>query len=306
MVATKSYSKGRIIMYNSQLDTFICVADNGSFNKAAEKLFISSTAVIKQINAFEQHLNMKLVNRTNHGITLTPAGSIIYLHSKKMIEYSDKAIAEARQTLNASSTTFRVGTSILNPCKLFMDVWYQVSDQFPSFKLQVIPYEDNHNEILSEISALGNKFDFLVAGCDSKEWHSRCHFLQLGTYPHCVAVSRSHPLAKRKSLSVKDFFGSTVMMVKKGDSDIVDRIRAELMKYPDITIEDTPHFYDMEIFNKCEQNQSVLLTLECWKDVHPSLVTLPVNWEYTLPYGILYPLNCDRNIQNVIDAISKL
>ena len=38
-------------MYNAQLDTFICIADNGSFNKAAEKLFISSTAVIKQINA---------------------------------------------------------------------------------------------------------------------------------------------------------------------------------------------------------------------------------------------------------------
>lgn len=64
-------------MYNSQLDTFICIADNGSFNKLAEKLFVSSTAVIKQINALEQHLNVKLFNRINHGITLTPAGSVL-------------------------------------------------------------------------------------------------------------------------------------------------------------------------------------------------------------------------------------
>ena len=75
-------------MYNSQLDTFICIADNGSFNTAAEKLFVSSTAVIKQINALEQHLNMKLFNRINHGITLTPADSVLYRHAKNIIAYS--------------------------------------------------------------------------------------------------------------------------------------------------------------------------------------------------------------------------
>lgn len=37
-------------MYNPQLKTFIRVADAGSFNKAAEKLYITPTAVIKQIN----------------------------------------------------------------------------------------------------------------------------------------------------------------------------------------------------------------------------------------------------------------
>ena len=40
-------------MYNSQLTTFVQVADSGSFNKAAEALYISSTAVIKQINALK-------------------------------------------------------------------------------------------------------------------------------------------------------------------------------------------------------------------------------------------------------------
>ena len=36
------------MMYNPQLDTFLCVAESGSFNKAAEKLYISPPAVIKQ------------------------------------------------------------------------------------------------------------------------------------------------------------------------------------------------------------------------------------------------------------------
>ena len=36
-------------MYNPQLDTFLCVVECGSFNKAAEKLYITPPAVIKQI-----------------------------------------------------------------------------------------------------------------------------------------------------------------------------------------------------------------------------------------------------------------
>ena len=40
-------------MYNPQLDTFIRVADAGSFNRAAEAMYISPPAVIKQINLLE-------------------------------------------------------------------------------------------------------------------------------------------------------------------------------------------------------------------------------------------------------------
>lgn len=41
------------MMYNPQLDTFICVVEAGSFSKAADKLYISPPAVIKQINSLE-------------------------------------------------------------------------------------------------------------------------------------------------------------------------------------------------------------------------------------------------------------
>ncbi len=42
------------MLYNTQLETFIHVADAGSFSKAAEEMFITPTAVIKQINLLNQ------------------------------------------------------------------------------------------------------------------------------------------------------------------------------------------------------------------------------------------------------------
>ena len=84
-------------MFNSQLTVFVCVADCGSFNKAAEQLYISPPAVMKKINALEKHLDMKLFDRTSQGIRLTAAGKVIYRHARFLIDNSDKAIEEAKQ-----------------------------------------------------------------------------------------------------------------------------------------------------------------------------------------------------------------
>ena len=50
-------------------------------------------------------------------------------------------------------------------------------------------------------------------------------------------------------------------------------------------------YYDMSVFNRCIETGNVLLILECWQDVHPALVSIPVKWEYSSPYGLLYALN---------------
>ena len=55
------------MMYNPQLDTFICVVEAGSFSKAADKLYISPPAVIKQINSLENNLGVQLFARTHRG-----------------------------------------------------------------------------------------------------------------------------------------------------------------------------------------------------------------------------------------------
>lgn len=292
-------------MFQPALTSFVCAADSGSFNKAAEKLFLSSTAVTKQIDSLEKHLDMRLFVRTKHGVTLTPAGRVIYKRAKEMFACSEQAIAEARRAMGAEQATFRVGTSILNPCKPFMDLWYEVNSQFPNFRLQIVPFEDDHSDILTEISSLGEKFDFLIGACDSRLWMDRCRFQPLGTYRHCVAVPREHPLAKKHRLTLQDLEGETVMLGKRGDSDSVDRIRETLSTRPNIRLEDTPHFYDMEVFNRCVQTRRLLLTLECWEEVHPSLVTIPVEWEYRIPYGILYQLRPGREICQFLDAVRE-
>lgn len=293
-------------MYNSMLDTFIAVADSGSFTKAADSLYISPTAVMKQMNALESRLNLKLIERTPSGVHLTPSGKVIYRDAKFIIDYSKKSIAAAHEAAHTYDTTFCVGTSMLNPAKPFMDLWYRVNASFPNYKLHLVPFEDNHEGILSEIKKLGEKFDFLIGVCDSKSWLSFCDFLPLGRYKKMVAVSREHRLASKKRLDIQDLYGETLMMVKKDDSGVNDFLRNDLeTNHPQIKIEDTPKFYDLSVFNRCAETGNVLLTIECLQDVHPGLVSIPVNWDYDIPYGLLYSRNAPDDVLRFVEAVKN-
>lgn len=86
-------------MYNPQLETFIRVADAGSFNKAAEQLFITSSAVIKQINLLESSLGVKLFERTHRGIILTNAGRSLYPRAQYIIQYCKDAVIRAKNAM---------------------------------------------------------------------------------------------------------------------------------------------------------------------------------------------------------------
>ena len=291
-------------MLNSNLKAFVRVAECGSFTKAAESLYLSPTAVMKQINALEKHLDLILLERSPAGVRLTAAGEVIYQDAKFLLDYSRRSIANARQKMETDSRTFCVGTSMLNPARPFMELWYQVSREFPNYKLHLVPYEDNHEGILAE---LGEKFDFLIGVCDSRRWLDQCNMFPLGRYPKMCAVSREHRLAGKECLELSDLYGETLMMVAEGDSGTNDFIRNDLRRnHPAIRLEDTPHFYDISVFNRCAETENVLLTLECWKDVHPALVTIPVQWSYSIPYGLLYALHPREDVKRFVETVKDL
>lgn len=293
-------------MIDQFFKTFIVVVKEGSFTKASEKLYLSTTAIMKQMNSLEANLNVKLLNRTKNGISLTTAGKIIYDRGQKLIEEADDILKEAIVEESRYHTTFCVGTSLLNPAKPFLDLWYQYNDEFKNYKLHLVPFQDDHESIDNEIDLLGIKYDFLIGVCDSAIWLNKCNFFQLGFYKKMIAVSRNNPLAKKDYLTIDDLNNKTLMMVKEGDSKINDDLRRDLLRLcPNIHIQDTDIHYDMSVYNECAESDKLLLNIECWKDVHPGIVTIPVDWDYKIPYGILYAKNSEDDILRFIDILKN-
>lgn len=293
-------------MYSQQIKTFIQVADRGSLSKAAEDLFVTPASIMKQMNALEERLGLKLLTRTNQGIELTEAGKYIYKAAKKLIADAEDAVLKAKTIEQRSIKTIRVGSSFLNPGRVLIELWNQISPNPSEYRFKIVPYSDDHEQILSVIASLGKDMDFMVGSFESQQMLNKSHFFELGRYHLCIAVPRTHRLASKSKLVLSDLHGEHLVTVKSGDTLHLDDLREILkMTHPQIIFEDAHYFYDMDTFNTCEITGSLLLTLDAWAGIHPSLVTLPIDWDYTISYGLLYSDQISETAQGFLEKVAQ-
>lgn len=294
------------LVYNPQLETFLCVAESGSFNKAADKLFISPPAVIKQINLLEEELELRLFIRTHRGLILTEAGKSLYQDAKYIIQYCKDSVTRAKNAEKETDSVIRIGTSPMTPAQVLVDLWPSLQEYCPNVKFRLVPFENTPENAREILANLGQNID-VVAGIFDETMLSlrRCAGLELSREPICCAVSVHHRLAEKDRLTVQDLYGENLMLMRRNWSHYVDLLRDDLWKnHPQIHIVDFD-FYDVAVFNRCENNNHVLMAIENWRYVHPLLKILPVDWGYAIPFGLLHSPAPSLVVEKFLQAVQK-
>lgn len=291
-------------MYNHQLDTFLKVAEKGSFGKAAEDLFISAPAVIQQINLLEGECGVRLFERSNHGVRLTPAGSSLLEDAKTIIRLSKDAMSKARQIEHSGQTTVRIGTSLLYKCRLLPDIWTKINGQLPDLKIEILPLPETREYDAGD-AVLGVKYDIREGVYCTIAQKDSCGFLELMRTPFCCAVAKSHRLAGMKELTLEDLNGEYLVMPIAGISVEMDAFRGEVVKrHPTVQIIDS-NYYGVDTFMLCEVNPYVLITQQVYADIHPNLVTIPLAGNYDMPYGLMYAKSPSAATRQFLEAAKK-
>lgn len=293
-------------MYNPQLDTFLQAADAGSFSRAAAQLFITPTAVIKQVNLLEGALGVKLFDRTHRGLSLTKAGVSLYKDTKYIIQYCRESVSRAKNAMQGDTEVIRVGSSPMTPAQALMGLWPAIHAIYPEIKFQIIPFENSLGNARRILGNLGQDIDVVVGVFDQAMLNlRRCAGLALSQEPLCCAVSIYHPLAAKNKLAVQDLYGHNLLLMHRGWSHYVDELRDDLQaNHPQIHTTDFD-IYSLEIFNRCEASHDVLLCVEPWASVHPLLKVIPVEWGYAMPYGLLHPPNPEGTVRKFLDAVQS-
>lgn len=294
-------------MYNPQLETFIKVADAGSFNKAAEQSFITPTAVIKQINLLEAGLGVALFDRTHRGLTLTKAGKSLYRDSKYIIQYCRDSVVRAKNAMQQDEQIIRIGTSPMTPAQVLLALWPKVHEHYPNMKFQLVPFENTPENAKEILANLGQNIDIVAGIFDETLLDLRkCEGFELMRNPICCAVSINHPLAEKDKLKVTDLYGENLMLIHRGWSHYVDKLRDDLwMNHPQIKIIDF-EFYNVSVFNQCENSNDILMAIDSWQSVHPLLKIIPVEWDYSIPYGLLHSPEPTKTVQDFLSIIQTI
>ncbi len=294
-------------MYNPQLETFICVADTGSFSKAAEQLYISAPAVIKQINSLEDSLKLQLFERTHRGLVVTEAGKSLYQDAKYLIQYSKESLLRAQNAMNNNDEVIRVGISPMTPPEIFVELWPKIQNIYPDMKFQLTTFENTPENAREILANMGQNIDVIAGVFDETMLKLRgCAGTEISREPFCIAVSIHHRLAKKEKVTLNDLAGENLMLMKRGWSFYGDKLRDDMMEnHPEINIVDF-ELYNVEAFNRCENNNEVLLAFKSWKSVHPLIRIIPVEWNYTMPFGILHSKTPSDKVKRLIKAINEV
>ena len=292
-------------MINPYVKTFLTVADCGSFSSAAEQLYISKVSVMNQINALELRVGVPLFDRTHQGVILTAAGKSLYKNAKKLITLSEDYVREARQIGGSISRIIRVGTSMMRPCNSLVELWDKINSG-TDHQFSIVPFNDDVDGLNIMLNALGSKIDCIVTPCGSMALRMNYNFLPFGSCKCAVAMSKKHPLAKKDILRWEDIEHESLLLMRRGDSYVLDEMRDDILRdHKTINIIDVDGYYDISTFNLCEQQGYLMETLDIWTSLHPSLVTVPVEWRYEIPYGILYAKQPSDTVREFIDVIAK-
>ena len=132
-----------------QIKYFQAVVRCKSFTEAAEECFISQSAISQQIQALEQELGVKLLNRGNRKFSLTPAGEYFYRKSIVLIADFERMRNETVRIANKDRAVLRIGYLRCYSGQEFRMAVADYSQRYPDVSIQII--NGNHEDLYTAL-----------------------------------------------------------------------------------------------------------------------------------------------------------
>ncbi|OZG59100.1 LysR family transcriptional regulator [Bifidobacterium tissieri] len=293
-------------MYDRRLDAVIAAAELGSFARAGRQLHISTPAVVKQVNTFEQEYGITLFDRSRSGVRLTAAGEGFVADALPIIDRCREILRRVRNRAESASDPIRLGVSMLRSGRRILDLWQRDARRHPQIRLELVSMPDDRQSIDDIITHLGEQVDMISTAFDAESWHGVCNTLTLAVEPLCIAVPREHRLARLPRVTLDDLQGERVRIIRRHHGGN-DHARDMLERHSGIELVDIDH-YDLDVSNQCAQIGDLLITKPMWDGVHPQLVNVAVDWPepVELSYGLLYALHPEPQVRDFVERIREL
>ncbi|WDZ96264.1 LysR family transcriptional regulator [Herbaspirillum sp. WKF16] len=191
---------------------FLAVADQLSFTRAAGKVGIGQPPLSMQIKALEQEVGAPLFVRASHGVALSEVGRVFLPHAQKAVAAAEQALRAAQQAASGEVGLLRMGftsSAVFHP--LVSHSLQQFRERHP--KLEISLSEGITEQLLADIAASQLDAAFVrIVTTPSDE----LGVVELPAEKLKVALPRTHPLARRKSLRLQDLASENFIMVPRG------------------------------------------------------------------------------------------
>lgn len=190
-----------------QLRAFHQVAISGGFSRAAEALFLTQPAISDQVRKLEEEYDVLLFNRNKKQVTLTHSGQKLLEITHRMFDTEQQALELLTESRALRSGTLRI---VADAAHHLLHILGSFRARYPG--VQVSVRAGNTETVISSLYSYDADIGVLGEIPTGRDFE----VLKLNSTPIIAFASVDHPLAGKKSLTLKQLSQESLVMRERG------------------------------------------------------------------------------------------
>lgn len=188
------------------LQSFLAVAQDLNFRRAAERLHLDQSALSRRIQKLEQGLGFALLHRTTREVSLTQAGQQFYQDAADMLRSYDGSVHAARRVAEGKTGLLRVAYMAFAATELMPAAVARFRAAHPHVDLRLSYIRTQGQKV-----ALANgeiDLGYMIGPFEHPDYQS----VALSSEPLYVVTPRNHPLLLLPSITPQDLIGQDMIL----------------------------------------------------------------------------------------------
>ncbi|MEW9672082.1 LysR family transcriptional regulator [Ammoniphilus sp. 3BR4] len=194
------------------LKYILAVAEEKSFSKAAEKLFIAQPSLSQFIKKVESDLQVNIFDRSKNPIVLTKEGKIFVESAMKILAIYEETKQEIQNLSNGTLNRITIGSTFTLSNILLPDLLNDFKEAAPP--IEVTPIESFSKE-LEELMEK-EQIDFSIVSVSSNNYN--LHYEPIVSEPFIFAIPRNHSLIENEDVS---FLAKNIRIARLNDLPLI-------------------------------------------------------------------------------------
>lgn len=192
-----------------QLQSLVLVARHESVSRAADAMHLTQPAVSLQLRTLEEMAGMALTRKVGRNIQLTAAGEVMAEFSERILRLWEQATDELAALQGVTSGTLRIG-AVTTAEHLLPPLLVPFTLKRPDVRLKL--QVGNRTEIINMLAR--HEIELAIMGTPPREL--RTNAARFARHPMAFVASPSHPLMKKKKITLNDVMAANLMVRERG------------------------------------------------------------------------------------------
>lgn len=190
------------------LQAFVSVAELGAFNKAAQHLHITQTALTRRVQKLEAYLGLRLLERTTRSVSLTAVGAQFLPQARAVVGEASLAVLGLREMARTSSGSFTLACMSTMSSHLLPQLMRAYADGHPGNRIRLL--DMSSNDVRQAVLGRSAELGIAIHGEPHPELAEHFLFDDPLAY-YCPA---GHPHAALPRIAWKELRGPDLILVR--------------------------------------------------------------------------------------------